>query len=63
LQNTERRFDVDAAADALSLLLLFGSYYISWSFLVFPLWVFLLSVYILRDSIRRPSGHPAKGSA
>jgi hypothetical protein len=48
---------------ALSLLLLFGSYYISWSFLVFPLWVFLLSVYILRDSIRPPSGHPAKGSA
>jgi hypothetical protein len=48
---------------ALSLLLLFGSYYLSWSFLVFPLWVFLLSVYSLRDSIRRPSGHPAKGSA
>ena len=48
---------------ALSLLLLFGSYYFSWSFLVFPLWVFLFSVYILRDSIRRPSGHPAKGSA
>jgi hypothetical protein len=48
---------------ALSLLLLFGSYYFSWSFLVFPLWVFLLSVYILRDSIHRPSGHPAKGSA
>jgi hypothetical protein len=45
LQNTERRFDVDAAADALSLLLLFGSYHISWSFLVFPLWVFLLSAY------------------
>jgi hypothetical protein len=48
---------------ALSLLLLFGSYYISWSFLVFPLWVFLLSAYILRDSTRRPSGHPAKSSA
>ena len=48
---------------ALSLLLLFGSYSFSWSFLVFPLWVFILSVYILRDSIRRPPGHPAKGSA
>ena len=48
---------------ALALLLLFGSYYFSWSFLVFPLWVFLLSVYILKDSIRRPSGHPAKGGA
>jgi hypothetical protein len=48
---------------ALALILLFGSFYISWSFLVFPLWVFLLSAYILTDSIRRPSGHPAKGSA
>lgn len=48
---------------ALALLLLFGSYYFSWSFLVFPLWVFLLSVYILKDSIRRPSGHPAQGGA
>src|SRR6478735_1220349 len=48
---------------ALSLLLLFGSYYFSWSFLVFPVWVFLLSVCILKDSIRRPSGHHAKGGA
>jgi hypothetical protein len=48
---------------ALALLLLFGSYYFSWSFLVFPLWVFLISVYILKDSIRRPSGHPAQGDA
>jgi hypothetical protein len=47
----------------LALILLFGSFYISWSFLVFPLWVFLLSAYILTDSIRRPSGHPAQGSA
>jgi MFS family permease len=37
---------------ALSLLLLFCSYYISWSFLVFPLWVFLISTYILVDGIR-----------
>jgi hypothetical protein len=36
----------------LSLLLLFCSYYISWSFLVFPLWVFLTSIYILVDNIR-----------
>jgi uncharacterized membrane protein YbhN (UPF0104 family) len=62
LQNTEGAVVAVGAADVLWLLLLFGSYYISWSFLVFPLWV-LLSVYILRDSIRRPSGHPAKGSA
>lgn len=40
---------------ALALVLLFGSFYLSWSFLVFPLWVFLLSASILRDSVR---GHP-----
>ncbi len=40
---------------ALALILLFGSFYISWSFLVFPLWVFLLSGSILRDSLRRAS--------
>ena len=45
---------------ALSLLLLFGSYYISWSFLVFPLWVFLLSVSILKDSIRQPFDAPGR---
>lgn len=31
----------------LSLLLLFGGYYIRWSFVVFPLWVLFISVYIL----------------
>jgi hypothetical protein len=36
----------------LALLLLVGSYYLSWSFVVFPLWVFLISVYILRDNIK-----------
>src|SRR5215469_15450597 len=30
----------------LSLLLLFGSYFVSWSFVVFPSWVLLMSVYI-----------------
>ncbi len=39
----------------LSLLLLFGSYYIRWSFLVFPLWVFLLSLSIALDNLRQPS--------
>ena len=38
---------------ALSLLLLFGSYYFSWSFVVFPAWVFLISVCILMDSIHQ----------
>jgi hypothetical protein len=43
---------------ALALLLLFGSYYISWSFFIFPLWVFLLSICILADNFRRT---PARG--
>ena len=47
----------------LALILLFGSFYISWSFLVFPLWVFLLSASMLRDSLRRASELRAKGSA
>ena len=36
----------------LSIALLFGSYYIRWSFMVFPAWVFLLSVYILLEQLR-----------
>lgn len=40
----------------LSLALLFGSYYFSWSFLVFPLWVLLISASILKDSLRPASG-------
>ena len=31
----------------LGLIVLFGSYYLSWSVLVFPLWVLILSAYIL----------------
>lgn len=38
---------------ALSLLLLFGSYYISWSFFVFPVWVALISIFIIVDNLRR----------
>jgi hypothetical protein len=45
---------------ALALLVLFGSYQIAWSFVVFPLWVFITSAYILIDNIRRPSGMAAK---
>src|SRR3954467_9108680 len=37
----------------LALVLLVGSYYISWSFAVLPGWVFLISVYILIDNLRR----------
>lgn len=39
---------------ALATLLLFGSYYVGWSFVVFPLWVFVLSAYILADNMRSP---------
>ena len=39
----------------LALILLFGSYYIPWSIAVLPLWVLLLSVYILIDNYRRPA--------
>ena len=37
----------------LALVLLIGSYYIGWSFAVLPAWVFLISVYILMDNLRR----------
>jgi hypothetical protein len=37
---------------ALALLLLVGSYYISWSFVVLPVWVFLVSIHILIDNFR-----------
>jgi hypothetical protein len=46
----------------LSLLLLFGSYYLSWSFIAFPLWVLVMSIYIFFDdprarlAVRRLSG-------
>lgn len=38
---------------ALAYILLFGSFYISWSFLVFPTWVFLISVVFLKDGWRQ----------
>jgi hypothetical protein len=37
----------------LALVLLMGSYYISWSFAVLPVWVFLISIYILIDNLGR----------
>jgi len=37
----------------LAALLLFSSSSFSWSFAVFPAWVFLLSVSILADNLRR----------
>ena len=38
----------------LAVLLLFGSSFVNWSFAVFPVWVFLLSISILADNWRRP---------
>jgi hypothetical protein len=38
---------------ALALAVLLGSYFISWSFFVLPLWVFLISVYVLIDNFRQ----------
>jgi len=39
----------------LALVLLFGSYLISWSFIVLPAWVLLISSHILIDNFREPS--------
>ena len=39
----------------LSIALLLGSYYVRWSFMVFPAWVFLLSVYIVVEQLRAPA--------
>jgi hypothetical protein len=36
----------------LASLLLLGSYYISWSFIVLPTWVLLVSIYILLENLR-----------
>jgi hypothetical protein len=37
----------------LALFLLVGSYYVSWSFIVMPVWIVLISVHILLDNLRR----------
>jgi hypothetical protein len=39
----------------LGLFLLFGNLYVEWSFLVFPLWVLLLSAHVLANDIGRRS--------
>jgi hypothetical protein len=36
-----------------ALVLLIGSYYIGWSFVVLPAWVFLISAHILVENLRR----------
>lgn len=37
----------------LALIILLGSYHISWSFAVLPMWVFMVSIYILVDNLSR----------
>lgn len=45
----------------LASVLLFGSYYISWSFIVMPVWVLIISICILIEAFRRPDqGMPAR---
>jgi len=40
----------------LALILILGSYYLSWSFLVLPIWVLLISIHILIDNYRPTLG-------
>jgi hypothetical protein len=40
----------------LACILLVGSYYMSWSMAVLPVWVFLLSIHILIHNLREPQG-------
>src|SRR6266404_6619477 len=40
----------------LACVLLVGSYYLSWSIAVLPIWVFLLSIHILIHNLRGPQG-------
>jgi hypothetical protein len=47
---------------AVALLLLLSSRYIEGILMVFPLWVLLISLYILIDNLRRPSPAPATTS-
>ncbi len=47
---------------ALALFLLLGSYYFAWSFAVLPLWVLLISLYILIDNFRNPRAALASGT-
>jgi hypothetical protein len=45
----------------LALTLLLGSYYLTWSFVVMPLWVLLISIYILIDNFRTVDAAVAAG--
>jgi hypothetical protein len=43
---------------ALAALVLLGSFYFSWSIIVLPIWVLLISVHILIDNLRRRDSSP-----
>jgi hypothetical protein len=43
---------------SLAVLLLFGSYYIPWSFVVFPFWVFLISIWLFAHDTCELGGDP-----
>ena len=43
---------------AMAALLLLGSYYVSWGFVVFPLWVLVTSIHILVDNVWRSPSEP-----
>ena len=45
----------------LALILLLGSYYLTWSFVVMPLWVLLISIHILIDNFRTVDAAVAAG--
>jgi L-asparagine transporter-like permease len=47
---------------ALACVLLVGSYYMSWTIAVLPLWVFLLSIHILIHNFRKPQRDNHAGS-
>lgn len=47
----------------LAVLLLFGSFYMRWSFVVFPTWVLLLSIFIFMDTMAGHSKTVTKSGA
>lgn len=47
----------------LALFILLGSYYLDWSLLIFPLWVLLISTYILLDDLAAVSSTGPTGSS
>jgi len=47
-----RPWRVSATGYVLALLLIFGSYYVDWTLIVFPVWVLPLGLHILIDNLR-----------